>query len=156
MSSCLATAQHLKKVELWGIDVPFLEACLPSLSHSPSLQELRVLSSNASRASGECYVSEVTVLVSVCRVCVVLSSVWVCSTGVEWTLCNQTRRFIDRLDKLCLIFSCGVQVLDRSWLITFHCYVAWRRSPSMTLILYLFFEFWHKMPNTLCQGWQFL
>ena len=138
MSSCLATAQHLKKVELlWGIDVPFLEACLPSLSHSPSLQELSVYS----RASGECYVSEVTVLVSVSRVCVVLSSVWVCSTGVEWTFCNQTRRFVDRLDKLCLIFSCGVQVLERSWLITFHRWVAWRRSPSVTLILYLFFKF---------------
>ena len=81
MSSSLATAQHLKKVELSWIDVPFLEACLPSLSHSPSLQELRVYST----ASGECYVSEVTVLVSVCRMCVVLSSVWVCSTGVEWT-----------------------------------------------------------------------
>ena len=81
MSSCLAAAQHLKKVELLRIDVPFLEACLPSLSHSPSLQELRV----RSNASGECYVSEVTVLVSVCRVCVVLPSVWVCSTGVEWT-----------------------------------------------------------------------
>ena len=82
MSSCLATAQHLKKVELLRIDVPFLEACLPSLSHSPSLQELRVHSSDA---SGECYVSEVTVLVSMSGVCVVLSSVWVCSTGVEWT-----------------------------------------------------------------------
>ena len=80
MSSSLATAQHLKKVELCGIDVPFFEACLPSLSHSPSLQELRVHSDDA---SGECYVSEVTVLVSVCRVCVVLSSVCVCSTGVE-------------------------------------------------------------------------
>ena len=67
MSSSLAAAQHLKKVELHWIDVPFLEACLPSLSHSPSLQELRV---HSSYASGECYVSEVTVLVSVCRVCV--------------------------------------------------------------------------------------
>ena len=152
MSSSLATAQHLKKVELWWIDVPFLEACLPSLGHSPSLQELRVYST----ASGECYVSEVTVLMSVCRVCVVLSSVWVCSTGVEWTFCNQTRRFIDRVDKLCLIFSCGVQVLERSWLITFCCCVALRRSPSVTLILYLFLKFWHKLPNTLCQGWQFL
>ena len=64
MSSSLAVAQHLKKVELWGIDVPFLEACLPSLSYSPSLQELRVYSD----ASGECYVSEVTILVSVSRV----------------------------------------------------------------------------------------
>ena len=153
MSSSLATAQHLKKVELWEIDVPLLEACLPSLSHSPSLQELRVYSGNA---SGECYVSEVAVLVSMSRVCDVLSSVWVCSTGVEWTLRNQTKRFVDRLDKLCLIFSCGVQVLDRSWLIAFHCCIAWRSSPSVTLIPYLFFEFWHKLPNTLCQGWQFL
>ena len=153
MSSSLATAQHLKKVELWCINVPFLEACLPSLSHSPSLQELRVCSSDA---SGECYVSEVTVLVSMSRVCVVLFSVWVCSTGVEWTFCNQTKRFVDRLDKLCLIFSCGVQVLERSWLITFRCCIAWRRSPSVTLIQYLFFKFWHKLPNTLCQGWQFL
>ena len=108
MSSSLATAQHLKKVELWGIDVPFLEACLPSLSHSPSLQELRVYSSNA---SGECYVSEVTVLVSVCRVCVVLPSVWVCSTGVEWTFCNQTGKFVDRL--ISCVFSS--LVVFRCW-----------------------------------------
>ena len=107
MSSSLATAQHLKKVELWWIDVPFLEACLPSLSHSPSLQELRVCSD----ASGECYVSEVTVLVFMSGVCVVLSSVWVCSTGVEWTFCNQTGKFVDRL--ISCVFSS--LVVFRCW-----------------------------------------
>ena len=44
MSSSLATAQHLKKVELWLGDsyINFLRLCLSSLSHSQSLQELFV------------------------------------------------------------------------------------------------------------------
>ena len=44
MSSSLATAQHLKKVqlELGYSDINFLTPCLSSLSHSQSLQELFV------------------------------------------------------------------------------------------------------------------
>ena len=44
MSSSLATAQHLKKVELQLAvsDINFLRSCLSSLSHSQSLQELDV------------------------------------------------------------------------------------------------------------------
>ena len=44
MSSSLATARHLKKVELWleVFDINFLRSCLSSLSHIPSLQELIV------------------------------------------------------------------------------------------------------------------
>ena len=48
----MASAQQLTKMELWEIDVPFLEACLPSLSSCPSLQKLRVYSDDPS----ECYV----------------------------------------------------------------------------------------------------
>ena len=48
----MASAQQLKKMELFAIAVPFLEACLPSLSSCPSLQELRVHSEDPS----ECYV----------------------------------------------------------------------------------------------------
>ena len=44
----MASVQQLKKMELFGIDVPFLEACLPSLSSCPSLQELRVHSQDPS------------------------------------------------------------------------------------------------------------
>ena len=47
----MASAQQLKKMELWGIDVPFLEACLPSLSSCPSLQELRVNSEDPSECN---------------------------------------------------------------------------------------------------------
>ena len=44
MSSSVATAQHLKKVELWlgGSDINFFRPVLSSLSHSQSLQELDV------------------------------------------------------------------------------------------------------------------
>ena len=48
----MASAQQLKKMQLLGIDVPFLEACLLSLSSCPSLQELRIHSEDPS----ECYV----------------------------------------------------------------------------------------------------
>ena len=47
----MASAQQLKKMVLWRIDVPFLEACLPSLSSCPSLQELRVISDNPSECN---------------------------------------------------------------------------------------------------------
>ena len=55
MSSSLATAQHLKKVELLldDSDINFLRSCLLSLSHSQSLQELDVYCT----ASGEFWVS---------------------------------------------------------------------------------------------------
>ena len=48
----MASAKQLTKMELLEVDVPFLEACLPSLSSCPSLQELRVRSEDPS----ECYV----------------------------------------------------------------------------------------------------
>ena len=48
----MASAQQLKKMQLSGIDVPFLEACLLSLSSCPFLQELTVRSIDPS----ECYV----------------------------------------------------------------------------------------------------
>ena len=55
MSSRLATAQHLKKVELLlgDSDINFLQSCLYSLSHSQSLQELYVYCA----ASSEFWVS---------------------------------------------------------------------------------------------------
>ena len=55
MSSSLATAQQLKKVELFlGVsDVNFLRPCLSSFSHSQSLQELDVYC----EASSEFWVS---------------------------------------------------------------------------------------------------
>ena len=55
MSSSLATAQHLKKVELVleDSDINFLQSCLSSRSHSLSLQELDV----CCEASSEFWVS---------------------------------------------------------------------------------------------------
>ena len=54
MSSSLATAQHLKKVnlKLEDSDISFLRSCLSSLSHSPSLQELFVLCNASGVFSG--------------------------------------------------------------------------------------------------------
>ena len=48
----MVSARQLTRMELLWIDVPFLEACLPSLSSCPSLQELAVDSDDPS----ECYV----------------------------------------------------------------------------------------------------
>ena len=55
MSSSLATARHLKKVELWlgDSDINFLRSCLSSLSHIPSLQEL-IVRCNASGVFSGC------------------------------------------------------------------------------------------------------
>ena len=47
----MASAQQIKKMELLWIDVPFLEACLASLSSCPSLQELRVYSKDPSECN---------------------------------------------------------------------------------------------------------
>ena len=47
----MASALQLKKMELVGIDVPFLEACLSSLSSCPSLEELRVHSDDPSECN---------------------------------------------------------------------------------------------------------
>ena len=60
MSSCLATAQHLKKVELLleDSDINFLQSCLSSLSYSQSLQELDVYCAASSEfwvSSSECW-----------------------------------------------------------------------------------------------------
>ena len=54
MSSSLATAQDLRKVDLRGMhgsDINFLQSCLSSLSHSQSLQELVIDSSAPSECS---------------------------------------------------------------------------------------------------------
>ena len=51
--------------------------------------------------------SEVTVLVSVSRECVVLSTIYVCSTGVEWIFMYVTKLRCSDM----LMTSCGVSSL---------------------------------------------
>ena len=50
MSSSMAIAKHLKKVELLleDSDINFLRSCLSSLSHSQSLQEMDVYCTESS------------------------------------------------------------------------------------------------------------